>query len=208
MSVASIPAAPVSFRDVRLTTPRLLLREHRLDDAESVLAYAADPEVLRFREATPATREQVQNNLARIDTQRAEEPRRLRYELAIVTRAEDRLIGWLPLLLGDRLAQADAEIGWTLARAYWGQGFATEAAAAVLRFAFETLCLHRVWARCQPENSASRSIMEKIGMRQEAHLRENQWVKGRWIDTLQYALLDHEWWAAQREPLPGQFNES
>jgi ribosomal-protein-alanine N-acetyltransferase len=198
MPVASRP----SVRDVRLETPRLILREYTPADASAVLRYASDSEVLRYRMATPATLKEVESSLARIDGQRHEEPLRTRYELAVETRADQRVIGWLPLLLSGKDDLNDAEIGWTLERDAWGQGYATEAARAALSFAFETLRLHRVWARCQPENTPSARIMEKIGLRREGHFRQCQYVKGRWIDALHYAMLDEEWWALRRGSLP------
>ena len=158
-----------SVREVRLETPRLVLREYRADDVDAVLAYAGDATVMHGQSQHPATREQVARNLAQLDAQRLREPCRLRYELAIVRKDEDRPIGWLPLLLSDA-EHPDAEVGWTLVQGAWGQGFATEAARAVLPFAFETLRLHRVWARCQRENRASMRVM---GLSLKMHLSTN-----------------------------------
>jgi ribosomal-protein-alanine N-acetyltransferase len=189
----------MSLSDVRLETPRLILREYEESDWRDILAYAADPDTLRYRLAEPATEAEVREGLAHIRSQRQETPR-LRYELAPVRRDTGQVIGWVPLLLTPPALQ-EAEIGWTLARAHWGQGYATEAAHAVLAFAFETLELHRVWARCQPENTASWRIMEKLGMRREAHFVECQFARGRWVDNYYYALLAREWWQARREGL-------
>ena len=75
---------------------------------------------------------------------------------------------------------------------YWGCGYATEAARALLAFGFKELGLHRIWARCIAENVASR-VLEKISIRQEGRLREKEWMKGRWWDTLLYTILEHEW---------------
>lgn len=201
MSSPSVSVPAISVREVWIETPRLILREHTASDAEAVHAYAADPEVLRYRMSSPATIEQVRENLGRIEAQRVEEPLRTRYELAIVTREEACLIGWLPLILSGMPDTNDAEIGWTLARSVWGRGFATEAARATLAFAFETLRLHRVWAYCQPENVASSRIMEKIGMRREGLFRQCRYIKEQWIDTLYYGMLEEEWWALRRESL-------
>ncbi|HVK04705.1 MAG TPA: GNAT family N-acetyltransferase [Armatimonadaceae bacterium] len=193
------PPLPTPVEELRLETERLVLREYREDDWPAVLAYAADPEVLRYRASVPATEAEVRDALARLQEQRRETPR-TRYEFAVALPDSDRVIGWLPLLLGRE--NQDAEIGWTLARAYWGRGYGTEAARAVLAFAFETLELHRVWARCQPENAASWRVMEKIGMRREAHFVRSQRVRERWVDSFYYALLAEEWWAARRESVP------
>ena len=87
----------------------------------------------------------------------------------------------------------EAELGYELDRHYWRRGFATEAAGAMLRFAFTELALHRVWASCIADNVGSSGVMERIGMSYEGRLRENDWIKGRWYDSLIYSILEHEW---------------
>ena len=85
-------------------------------------------------------------------------------------------------------------MGYWIARSFWGRGYATEAASAFLAFGFRELGLHRIWAWCIAENLASARVLEKIGMRQEGHLRQNEWMKGRWWDTLLYAILETEYY--------------
>jgi ribosomal-protein-alanine N-acetyltransferase len=80
-----------------------------------------------------------------------------------------------------------------LNRKFWRQGYATEVAQALLKFGFNQLKLHRIFATCDPENIASAHVMEKIGMQQEGHIREHKLAKGKWRDSLLYAILDHEW---------------
>jgi [ribosomal protein S5]-alanine N-acetyltransferase len=86
-----------------------------------------------------------------------------------------------------------ANIGYEIAPGYWGEGYASEAARVVVAFGFGELRLHRIWARCVAENVASYRVLEKTGMRREGRLREEEWMKGRWWDTLVYGILDHEW---------------
>ena len=74
-----------------------------------------------------------------------------------------------------------------------GQGYATEAARALLALAFESYGLHRVFGRLEARNVASARVLERIGMRREAHLVENEWIKGEWQSELVYALLAREW---------------
>ena len=74
-----------------------------------------------------------------------------------------------------------------------GHGYATEASAALVALAFETYDVHRVYGRLEARNLASARVLEKLGMRREAHLVENEWVKGEWQSELIYALLAHEW---------------
>jgi len=125
-----------------------------------------------------------------INWQRAQP--RTKFQLAIILQRERRLIG----NCGIRMRNPDsgeADIGYELDSRYWRQGYATEAAQAMLTFGFRELQLHRIWAHCIAENVASAHVLEKIGMQQEGRLRENEWMKGRWWDTLVYAILDREW---------------
>ena len=110
----------------------------------------------------------------------------------MILQANQRLIGWCGLSIKDRDRQI-AELGYDLDHAYWGLGYTTEAARAVVDWGFLTLHMHRIFAECHPANTASQRVMHKIGMRYEGHLRENVWVKGSWWDTIIYAILKHEW---------------
>lgn len=93
------------------------------------------------------------------------------------------------------------ELGYVFAPEHAGQGYATEAAAAVLALAFDRLGLHRVIARLDARNTSSARLAARLGMRQEAHLVQNEMFKGEWSDELVYALLAQEWraspWNAQ-----------
>ena len=84
-------------------------------------------------------------------------------------------------------------IGYSLNRKFWGQGYATEAAEALVKFGFGQLNLHRIFATCDPFNVASARVLEKAGMQREGHFRQHKWVKGKWRDSLLYAILDCEW---------------
>ena len=88
----------------------------------------------------------------------------------------------------------EADLGYELDPRYWENGYATEAARALLAFGFQELGLHRIWAQCIAENVASAHVLEKIGMQQEGHLRQNEWMQGRWWDTLLYAILETEYY--------------
>jgi RimJ/RimL family protein N-acetyltransferase len=74
-----------------------------------------------------------------------------------------------------------------------GRGYATEAAQAILRLAFDGIGLHRVMARLDERNDASARVCQRLGMRQEARLVENEWLKGEWTNELDFAILDREW---------------
>ncbi len=88
-------------------------------------------------------------------------------------------------------------LGYVFDPDHHGNGYATEAAAALLRVGFEGLGLHRIIARIDARNSASAAVLRRIGMRQEAHLLENEWFKGEWTDELDFAVLEDEWRAGR-----------
>lgn len=175
-----------------ITTNRLLLREFEEGDWQAVLTYQSDPMYLRYNPWTYRTEEDVREFVQVFVAWQEEQPRR-KFQFAITLKAEEQLIGNCGIRIKRPEAQ-EADIGYELDSRYWGHGYATEAAQAILTFGFRELRLHRIWAHCIAENVASARVLEKIGMRQEGHLRENEWMKDRWWDTLVYGILDREWW--------------
>jgi RimJ/RimL family protein N-acetyltransferase len=156
-----------------------------------VLHYHSDPRYLRYYPWTERTEEDVRAFVARFIQWQAASPRH-KFQLAITEAGTGTLVGNCGLRL-DRPGAVQGDLGYELAPRYWGRGYATEAGAAMLSFGFETLGLHRIWADCLAENTASQRVLEKLGMRCEGRLRENRWLKGRWCDTLLYAILEQEW---------------
>jgi len=174
-----------------IRTERLLLRDLKEADWQAVHSCASDPEVVRYMEWGPNTEEETKDFIQRAVANQKEQPRR-NYTLAVVLKEEDRLIG----SCGIRVSNPENREGWIgycFNRRFWGQGYATETAKALLKFGFEALNLHRVFALCRPENTVSAHVLEKIGMKCEGHLREHKWAKGRWHNSLLYAILEQEW---------------
>ena len=156
-----------------------------------MLAYQSDSRYLRYYPWTQRTAEDVQAFVQRFIDWQDEQPR-TRSQFAIVLRAGGRLIGSCGIRKETAGAQ-QTDLGYEIAPSHWGHGYATEAARAVLAFGFQDLRLHRVWASCVAENTASAQVLEKLGMQREGRLREHRWMKGRWWDTLVYGILQHEW---------------
>jgi len=173
-----------------LQTDRLILRDFVAGDWRAAHTYAADPEVVRYMEWGPNDEAMSRAFIERVVALQRAEPRR-DFELAITLRADDELIGGCGFHISDPQNRA-GWLGYILARQHWGQGYATEAARALLRFGFEHFGLHRIWATCDPRNAASAHVLEKIGMRREGHLRENKLQRGSWRDSYLYAILEHE----------------
>jgi [ribosomal protein S5]-alanine N-acetyltransferase len=180
---------------MHLETSRLRLREFTLEDWPDVQAYCADPLVVQFMYFGPSSVEETKVHLHWCLEKAKEEPRCL-YELGIVLKAEQRLIGSCTLALNPA-ERREAAFSYLLNRHEWGQGYATEAMHALFDFGFNVLGLHRVADAVDPANVASLRVLEKLGLRREGHLRAAVWHKERWWDEYIYAILDHEWQAQQ-----------
>ena len=180
---------------MQIHTRRLLLREFNPEDWQPMLAYHNDPRYLRYYPQELEGEFHVRSFVQRFIDQAQVAPRQ-KFQLAICLPESGVLIGNAGVRmggLGPREPEAvQGDIGYELDPAYWGQGYATEAAQAILEFGFESLHLHRIWARCLAENIASQRVLEKLGMRLEGRLRQDEYFKGRWWDTLIYAILEHE----------------
>ena len=181
-----------------LSTPRLLLREFQEDDWRATHPYEANPEVVRYLSYSVRTPEESQDYIRMVMGMARETPR-LVYDFAVVLREDNQLIGRCGMKVHDPELR-EAMLWYVLNPAHWGKGYIPEAARALLDFAFGTLGLHRVFADCDPRNPASVRVMEKLGMRQEAHFRENVFYKGEWCDSLIYAVLDREWRTRAKAP--------
>ena len=176
----------------RLATARLTLRPIEPADWLTIHAFTSDAEVQRYISGAPLSEQETRDLIATLRDWEHERPPRAR-PFAFVHTAENRVIGFGGLYWTGVRERWQAELGYTLHRDCWGQGYATEAGAALLRLGFAELRLHRIFAQCHPANTGSARVMQRLGMRYEGCLREVEWNRGGWWDMLQYAILDHEW---------------
>ena len=173
-----------------IITERLVLRRYTRADQADLLALAAHPEVVAVLcGRLPATGQGVREY---IDLQNSYQPfeQDKVFELAIARKEDGLVIGLVGLIRRDH---RQGEMGWALAAEYRGQGYATEAARALMAYGFSALGLHRIHADTNSDNLASRRIMERLGMRQEAQLRDAVYEQGRWLDRCIYGILAGEW---------------
>jgi RimJ/RimL family protein N-acetyltransferase len=183
-------SAPV----LRRRTQRLVLRPFRHGDETDVLAYRSRPDVVRYMPAEPLPASGAVAFVAERTGATAIDADGDKIILAV--EHEGRVIGDL-LIRAGQVADRQAEIGWAFNPEHHGRGFATEAARELLVLAFADLGMHRVFAQLDPRNTASAKLCERLGMRREAHFRQDIWFKGEWGDTAIYALLAAEWRAGQ-----------
>jgi len=172
-----------------LETRQLLIRDFTIEDVEDVHVYASNPVVAEHMIWGPNAEEDTRRFVASA-IEAAEERPRHKYEFAVIHKAGERLIGGCGIHLA---APLQGEIGYCFHPGFWGQGLATEAAHALLRFGFRELGLHRIYATCRPANIGSARVMQKAGMTYEGHLREHMRHKGKWHDSYQYSILESEY---------------
>jgi RimJ/RimL family protein N-acetyltransferase len=175
--------------DLRLV--RLRLREWREEDWVQAHRYGSDPDVVRYLDWGPNTEDETRAFIRGTLQTQAASPR-TRYDLAVALAETEEVIGGCRIWI-ESAEHREASIGYSLARAHWGHGYATELARGLLRFGFECLGMHRIWAIVEPDNAASARVLEKLGMQREGRLRDHRYAKGRWRDSVLYAVLAPEW---------------
>ena len=172
-------------------TERLRARPMVLDDLEPFVAYRADPEVARFQSWSDFSLADGRALLAALEGSTLGTPGEW-YQIALEDRAYGGLVGDLAAKVSG-IERREMELGFTLAPARQGKGYGTEALRALLDVAFGTLGMHRVIAVTDALNAPAAALLERVGMRREAHFRENIFFKGTWGSEFLFAVLEHEW---------------
>ena len=176
-----------------MATERLLLRPFEQDDLASLHAIHSDEHVVRWLLNDVRSLEETQAILDRKIASSTLGGEGDWLSAAVALRQSGELVGDVSFHWTSE-PYAQGEVGFVFATAHHGKGYATEAARPMLDFAFGALQLHRVVGRLEPRNVASERVLEKLGMRREAHFVENEWVKGEWQSELVYAILAREWY--------------
>ena len=177
--------------EIRWETERLIIRPFEAADAETFSAYRSDPEVARYQcwEA-PYPVENAHEFIQKVQAwQHGTLDEWL--QLAILRKDTGEMIGDCAFCILKDGKQA--EIGLTLARHAHGYGYAQEVTLRLLAYLFDELGMQRVRANCDPRNVPSWRVLERVGMRREAHMLRSTWLKGEWTDDYWYAMLAEEW---------------
>jgi RimJ/RimL family protein N-acetyltransferase len=185
MTKYNIPPYPIE-------TGRLYLRPFNDDDLDDLYEYYKQPNVTRYlpwgAKNLLETKDALNKKRVRINLNGDNSI----YNLAVVLKESNKLIGDT-LLFMRSVEFRQGELGYVFNPAFHGQGYATEAAEVMLNLGFETFHFHRIFARCDPRNTSSYKLMERLGMRREALFIHNEIFKGEWGDELIYAILENEW---------------
>ncbi|MGW2012001.1 GNAT family N-acetyltransferase [Streptomyces nigrescens] len=175
-----------------IRTERLDLRPVTDDDFAAIHAYQHLPEVCRYLYWGPhdeaASRASVADKATRTTLRASGDF----LQLAVVVRETGTLVGDVTFVWNSR-EHRQGGIGYVFHPTHTGHGYATEASRALLKLGFEELQLHRIQAELDGRNTASARLLERLGMRREGHLRENEFLDGEWSDEVIYAMLAREW---------------
>ncbi len=171
-------------------TEHLILRELRLDDAQDQFEYAQEDEIAGFGMWLP--QKTLQENIDDLQGALDAYAKGIALDWAVEHRADHKMIGRIQM--GSyNVRDARADLGYAYNRLYWGRGYATEAARAILQFGFETLNLHRVGATVLPDNIGSIRVLGKLGFQREGVLRQAYSLRGPHEDLICYSILAPEW---------------
>ncbi|MGW7578280.1 GNAT family N-acetyltransferase [Streptomyces sp. NPDC054765] len=211
MSTPSTPAAPPLpyTPDYPIRTARLDLRPVTHDDFAAIHAYQRRPEVCRYLYWGPLDEAGSRASVATKATRTTLRESGDILQLAVVVRdggtspareamGDGVLVGDVTFVWTSR-EHRQGGIGYVFHPDHAGHGYATEASRALLKLGFEELHLHRIQAELDGRNTASARLLERLGMRREGHLRENEFLDGEWTDEVVYAMLAREWRAQQAE---------
>jgi RimJ/RimL family protein N-acetyltransferase len=176
-----------------IETERLVLRAFNNSDIDIITQLYSNEDIMKFMPSPVMNDKMAQSHLDKIIDDWKVMPQ-TKYEMAVLEKDCHKKIGRAEIT--RNYADESAMIGWLLIKSEWGKGYATEITNALIKYCFDTLALHRVYALCHPENFASWHVMEKCGMRREAHyIRKCKYVKAegiRWEDELEYAITRDE----------------
>lgn len=176
-----------------LESERLIFRKFRQSDFPIVYDMLSNIENMKYRSSEPKNEDEAHQYL-NWAIECAEQNPCVNFRYAVELKGTGELIGSCELYFTDK---DPAELAWELHRNYWRKGYGTEIGHTLLKLGFETLKLRRIVADCNTLNKGSWGIMEKIGMRREAHYvksyRGNSALNYAWCDKYLYAILREEW---------------
>lgn len=174
-----------------LETKRCRLRQLTPNDGASVLAIFGDPEVTRYMDDEEPY-DTLERAIGLINWMNAQFDKQNGLRWGITLQGDDTVIGTCGFHLWSRRHRR-TDIGYDLAKAYWGQGYITEVTHAMVRWCFDNLHLHRVQADCTAGNIGSERVLEKVGFTFEGIWRENTFEHGGFVSLKQYGLLRREY---------------
>ncbi|MGY6708906.1 MAG: GNAT family N-acetyltransferase [Rhizobiaceae bacterium] len=172
-------------------TDRLLLRPFVADDQEQYAQYHSRLDVYRYLYTEAPTGDALNEQFRLVLASRFEKDGDI-FRLAVIRKEDGAIVGEVLLKLANRSA-LQGEVGYIFNPAFARKGYATEAVAAMLRIGFEEIGFHRIFARLDAANTGSLGVVERLGLRREAHFLQNDRFNDQWGDEFVYAILKSEW---------------
>lgn len=169
---------------MNIITERLEIRDFEMKDWKDVLEYTSNKEVMEYIPEGVFSEEDVKQFINENMGDKAQ-------KFPVFLKNTDTLIGHM--VFHRYFGEHTYEIGWVFNPKFYNKGYASEAAYSLLKYGFEELKLHRIIATCQPENTPSYRVMEKIGMRREGYFKKCIPSGDKWWDEYYYAILDEDW---------------
>ena len=171
-----------------LETERLVLRKLKIEDADSMYIYASNDDVTKYVLWDSHTSPEQTKQFLQFMIDKYEQEN---YAWAVTLKDSDEFIGTIDYVMLDHNERI-GEIGYALSHLYWGKGYMSEAAKAVLHYGFTELHLERIQARCFAENIGSERVMQKAGMVYEGTMRKAKLSKGTYYDLKMYSMIREE----------------
>ncbi|MFF2886281.1 GNAT family N-acetyltransferase [Paenibacillus sp. NPDC057967] len=169
-----------------LHTERLYLRKMDVSDSASLFRIWSDPDVIEFMNIDPFADENQAREMIQFLNNLSEDDQAIRF--TIIEKESGQIIGSGGYNFLD-MEHAKAEIGYDIAKGYWGKGYATEAIGALVEYAFSTLKLNRIEAKVEPPNVNSIRVLQKLSFTHEGTLRQYEKIKGTFKDISIYSKL-------------------
>jgi RimJ/RimL family protein N-acetyltransferase len=181
----------------KIVTERLALRQLVSSDAQKIFAYRSRPEVARYQSWGIESRAEIQSQIESLAMAEPGIPGTW-YQIGIVLQSSSELIGDCGFCVQETEPR-QAEFGISLAPKYQCHGYATEALRALLNYLLVDLGKHRAFGSVDPRNLRSIKLMQRVGMRNEAHFVRSLWFRGEWVDDVIFAILASDWTAMNGE---------
>ncbi|WP_418714846.1 GNAT family N-acetyltransferase [Blautia hydrogenotrophica] len=176
-----------------IETQRLIMRPFDIKDFDIVSELYGNSDIMIYMPCGCLTDEEIWAHLQEVISDWNERPQ-VNYEMAVICKSDQKKIGRARIHMAYE--SDTAMIGWLLIQSEWNKGYATEITKSLLEYCFKVLRVHRVYALCHPQNIGSWKVLEKCGLRREAHyIKKVKYLSNsdiHWEDELEYAILREE----------------
>lgn len=170
----------------QLETERLIIRDNILEDLEAHHMLMSNPEVMSYIQDIQTHSYEASKANLMFSIEASKKVPRIFYFFAMIHKETKEHIGSVGMTILEKGDSGNAELGYFIHKKYWGHGYTSEAAKAVIDYAFDELGIYKITTGCVYENHRSEKIMKKLGMFKESHLYHHTYHEGRWKERVTY----------------------